>query len=125
MVEKILVVDGEPSIRRLIKDWFRKCGFRECIVDTTGSHEAAANLTLLNGYSIIVVDCTIPDLSGIALTSKIRENSPEAVIIGMSAHWGVDHMFCEAGADYFLRKPINFRYLKSIVYRSSKSGGPR
>ena len=56
----------------------------------------------------------MPVINGIDLIRAVRDLNMSVTIIGMS---GEDNksVFLKAGADYFLSKPFDFSYLKSIL----------
>lgn len=111
---KVLIIDDEPAIRELLGAWFGRYNFS---TETAENPETAMECILLNEYSVIVIDFTMPVLNGSEFIKRIRSMGCKTQIIGMSAQTYVRDLFYRAGADYFVEKPIDFKRLSSIIYR--------
>jgi len=106
-MENILVVDDDREIRKLIKDFLQKEGYR---VDTSASGKAAL-LALeenRNKYSLIVLDLMLPDISGIEVCAKIRKSFNIPIIMLTAKSEDTDKIIgFDAGADDYITKPFN------------------
>lgn len=72
---RLLVVDDEESILRLVEEILLSVGHR---VESTTSGEAALELATTHDYDIIVSDWKMPGLSGINLYEELLRRKPEA-----------------------------------------------
>lgn len=77
---------------------------------------------------IIVLDINLPDRSGYAIASEIKQRQPQLGIIMLTARAELDDRVLgfEVGADVYLVKPVDFRELhaciKSLLARLSVAG---
>ncbi|MMZ60271.1 Transcriptional regulatory protein WalR [compost metagenome] len=103
---KILLVDDEKSIVKMIETVLRKEGFRKIYKAYTA--QEALQLLQQYGADIIILDVMLPDQSGFELCPKIREMS-EAYILFLTAKASdLDVLtgFATGGDDY-ITKPFN------------------
>ncbi|MED4732420.1 response regulator transcription factor [Aneurinibacillus migulanus] len=103
---KILLVDDEKSIVKMIETVLRKEGFRKIYKAYTA--QEALQLLQQYGADIIILDVMLPDQSGFELCPKIREIS-EAYILFLTAKvsdFDVLTGFATGGDDY-ITKPFN------------------
>jgi len=63
---------------------------------------------------LLMTDMDMPEMNGLELVAAIRKLNIPVTIIGMSFQ-DKKAEFLRGGADYFLCKPFNFQYLKSIL----------
>ena len=78
------------------------------------------------GYELLILDLTLPDIDGLDVVSKIREFSSIPIIISSARDDIADKVIgLERGADDYLPKPYNPRELeariKSLLRRQEKS----
>ncbi|MDE2088452.1 MAG: response regulator [Gammaproteobacteria bacterium] len=118
--EHILVVDDDAEIRRLLKQYLEKSGFR-----VTAVADGKAMWSVLNGarVSLIVLDLMLPGEDGLALCRRLRVDSQIPVIMLTALGEDTDRIVgLEMGADDYLPKPFNPRELlariKSVLRRA-------
>jgi DNA-binding response OmpR family regulator len=109
--KRVLIVDDEEYVRNLLLDFFSFHSF-ETVTASNGS-EALKTLKE-KSCSLVITDLNMPEIDGIELIGKVRSLADPLKIIGMSYEDRKDE-FLKAGADYFLSKPFNFHYLKSLL----------
>jgi two-component system response regulator ResD len=121
-MEKILVIDDDPEIRKLIKDFLKKENYS---VDTASGGNSALDLIVKNPakYHLIVLDLMLPDISGIEICRQIRKFSNIPVIMLTAKSEDEDKIEgLETGADDYITKPFNPKELvariKALVRRS-------
>lgn len=121
-MEKILVVDDDEAIRKLIKDFLEKENF---YVDTAKNGFEALEMIMQDRakYQIAVLDIMLPDISGIEVCKKIRGFSLMPVIMLTAKSEDADKIEgLETGADDYLTKPFNpselVARIKAITRRS-------
>jgi CheY-like chemotaxis protein len=103
----ILVVEDNEVNRRLSVEILQRKGYT---VDTAATGVEALELAAARTYSLILMDCQMPELDGYDAASAIRsfEGEDERVpIVAITAHaLGGERERClEAGMDDFLPKP--------------------
>jgi response regulator RpfG family c-di-GMP phosphodiesterase len=102
---RILVVDDEELILRLLKTQIERAGYL-CRVAPDG--HAALDILKHNPIDVVITDIDMPGLSGIELSRIIQETNDADVIL-MSGHvdaYAYDQVV-EKGASDFVQKPVN------------------
>ncbi|HLG17586.1 MAG TPA: sigma-54 dependent transcriptional regulator [Blastocatellia bacterium] len=86
-MEKLLVVDDERSMRELLELVLKREGYS---VSTAENGTRALELIRQNVYDLIISDVKMPDINGIDLLERVREISPETMVIMITAFATVD-----------------------------------
>ncbi len=116
---RILVVDDEPSVARLTGLVLDQQGFQ---VEVACSGGAALELITKGpaAYRLIVVDLSMPDLSGVEVMRKARELGCSTPMVLTSGH-----SESEAGSDVrhadfagYLQKPYRLETLLEVIRRA-------
>lgn len=120
---KILLIEDEHSIRKLIKFNLERSNF-EVIEASEG--KISLELVKREDISLVLLDLTLPDMDGFEVCTNIREEKPELPIIIVSAR-GQDMekiMGLELGADDYIVKPFNplelVARIRSVLRRTLK-----
>jgi DNA-binding NtrC family response regulator len=112
---RILVVEDEDKLRRVLELQLRSAGFE---VDLAGSAEEA--LKQADRADLIVTDLRLPGMSGLDLLAAIRRQNTRTPIITMTA-FGTVETAVEAmkmGAFDFLMKPFSLDHLTTVVKKA-------
>jgi two-component system, cell cycle sensor histidine kinase and response regulator CckA len=81
----ILVVDDQPTVRRMAHRLLSEWGFR--VFEAESGEEAMEVLeTAHAGVQLVMVDVVMPLLDGVQVTRRIQERWPEQRVLYMSAH---------------------------------------
>jgi len=99
---RVLVVDDDPTIARLVLHLVRSLGFGEAVHVTTG-REA---LESLDGIDIVLLDHQLPDANGLDILEVIRArpNPPAVVLITAHGNESLAAGALRLGADDYLAK---------------------
>ena len=83
--ETVLLVEDEQTLRLAALMFLQKNGF--CVI-AAGEGHAAVNLLRAHGdkVDIVLLDLTLPDLSGVQVFREIRRLKPDIKILLTSAH---------------------------------------
>ena len=112
---KILVVDDEPEVCKLIKTMVEPLGVE---VRTSSDSREAALIVENEKFDGIMLDAAMPNLDGFDLTRKIRTTPPnqQAPIIMITGMDDVDTMrrAFKAGATFFIGKPFSREKIYAI-----------
>jgi DNA-binding response OmpR family regulator len=102
---EVLVVDEEPAIRRALERALRLEGFT---VRTASGGNAALEAVAKAAPDVIVLDIAMPDLDGVAVTSRLRADGIDVPICVVSARDEIDDRVAglQAGADDYVVKPF-------------------
>ena len=119
---KILVVDDEPKIREVIKEYAEFSGFS---VKEAEDGMTAVGLCKLNDYDLIIMDIMMPKMNGYEATKAIRalQNRPDArtiPIIAMTANAFAEDVQAslDAGMNDHLSKPIVMEEVIKTIARN-------
>ena len=108
---KILIVDDNPHMRRLVSTVLDGFGVKQ-IYEATNSNEAWAHLRE-RSPDIVILDWIMEGKNGIELTKTIRTSStspnPFVPIIMLTGHTHIDRVreARDAGVNEFLAKPVS------------------
>lgn len=114
-MEKILIIDDEPEIQRLLKDSFSQ------------KYETASATSISEGRTkaikekpdLIVLDLHLPDGDGMQLCEELRTNSATRgipiIMLTSEVEVGSKVKGLGAGADDYVGKPFNVRELQARV----------
>jgi two-component system KDP operon response regulator KdpE len=105
MPAKILVVDDEISIRRLLRNTLERAGY--AVVEAMDAREAIQRAAA-EAPSAILLDLGLPDRDGLSLIPLLRA-SGDVVILVVSAREPTDEKVAalDLGADDFVTKPFD------------------
>ncbi|MBQ2866213.1 MAG: response regulator transcription factor [Clostridia bacterium] len=122
---RILVVDDEQLLVKGIKFNLENDGYS---VDGAYDGKAALELFRENRYDLIILDLMLPEIDGLTVCRKIREESNVPVIMLTAKSEGRDKLIgFEYGADDYVTKPFDILELKArirvILRRSGKGAG--
>jgi two-component system KDP operon response regulator KdpE len=114
--ERILVVDNDPQIRRLMRTTLVAQGFE---VNEARSGEEALERTRAAKYGLIILDVNMPGMDGIETCRQVRASSDVSIIMltVRTAEKDKTEAF-EAGADDFVMKPFSMPELLARVNAS-------
>ncbi|HZO97363.1 MAG TPA: response regulator transcription factor [Gaiellaceae bacterium] len=117
----ILVVEDESSIASFVSLYLKNAGYSVRTASTGG--EALA-LAAAEKPALIVLDLMLPDIDGIEVCKRIRQDSDVPILMLTARDEDVDKIIgLEVGADDYLTKPFNPRELvariRSVLRRAA------
>ena len=102
---RILVVDDDPQIRRVMRMTLTGQGYE---VDDAKEGEAALNKLREGRFDLVLLDMNMPGLGGLETCRAIRAQSDVAIIMLTVRDAEVDKVEAlDAGADDYITKPYN------------------
>ncbi|MBH5317996.1 response regulator transcription factor [Paenibacillus sp. GSMTC-2017] len=118
---RILVVDDEERIRRLLKMYLEKEGYT---IDEAEDGESALRLASNTDYALILLDVMLPGIDGVEVCSRLRQIKATPVIMLTAKGEEMNRVQgFEVGADDYVVKPFSPREViyrvKAILRRSS------
>ncbi len=109
----ILVVDDEPKIVRLARDYLEKNGFR---VVTAADGQAALTTARRERPDLVILDLMLPQLDGREVCRILRRESDVPIIMLTALSEEIDQVTgLEIGADDYITKPFSVRALVARV----------
>ncbi|MBP3964429.1 response regulator transcription factor [Paenibacillus lignilyticus] len=120
-LQRILVVDDEERIRRLLKMYLEKEGY---LIEEAEDGETALRLATAGEFDLILLDVMLPGIDGIEVCSRLRQVKATPVIMLTAKGEEMNRVQgFEVGADDYVVKPFSPREViyrvKAILRRSS------
>ena len=113
MTQLILVVDDEPKIVRLARDYLEKNNFR---VVTANDGQSALTTARREKPDLIVLDLMLPNIDGREVCKILRKESDVPIIMLTALSEEIDQVTgLEIGADDYITKPFSPRTLVARV----------
>jgi DNA-binding response OmpR family regulator len=110
---KILIVDDEPKIVRLVADYLEAAGFS---VTTARSGDEALMRARTEDPDLVVLDLGLPGLDGLDVTRTLRRDGELPIIMLTARDDETDRIIgLELGADDYVTKPFSPRELVARV----------
>ena len=108
MAKTVLVIDDDPTQRRLLSAAVEKAGFG-CRTAPDGETGIAIATDANAGADVVLLDLTMPGLSGMETLEMLYARRPELPVIMLTATSGIDTIVSamRAGAVDFIVKPAN------------------
>lgn len=120
-LSRILVVDDEERIRRLLKMYLEKEGYE---IEEAEDGETALSLAMNRDYALILLDVMLPGIDGIEVCTRLRQVKATPVVMLTAKGEEMNRVQgFEVGADDYVVKPFSPREViyrvKAILRRSS------
>ncbi|GIL12858.1 MAG: DNA-binding response regulator [Chloroflexi bacterium] len=112
----ILVVDDEGAIRYSVSKTLQRVGYE---VDEAATGEEALDMMTKREYDVVLTDIRMPGLTGVELLKRIKDISPDAIVILMTgyASLGTAVESLRLGAHDYLIKPSSSQDIRQSVSR--------
>ncbi|HSP81754.1 MAG TPA: sigma-54 dependent transcriptional regulator [Myxococcaceae bacterium] len=117
---KILVIDDEANLRKVLAAMLRRDGF-----DVTVAADGEQGLAEFNknGADIVVTDLVMPRAGGMEVLRAINAADPDVPVIIITAHGTVDSAVeaIKAGAFDYITKPFEQAELSAVISKAAKA----
>jgi DNA-binding NtrC family response regulator len=120
--KRILIVDDEPSIRRILQVAFEKAGYQAFVAeDALRAHEALSAETV----DCVLTDVTMPGKTGYELLREIKAERPDLPVVIMTAFGTIPQAIqaIRDGAFEYVTKPFDLDALKKVVAHALEGDG--
>ncbi len=117
--KRILVVDDNLVNLKVAEKQLQKLGYR---VDLAGGGKAAIEALFGTHYTVVLLDCEMPEMDGYATVAEIRRlegANGRTMVIAMTAHAleGARLRCLNAGMDEYVAKPVTLNALTAVLER--------
>jgi two-component system response regulator AtoC len=114
---RILVVDDEARMRRILEIMLRKVGHE---VLSAGNGVEALTLFKRETTDLVITDLRMPEMDGLELLRRIRELDPDLPVIVITAHGTIDTAVTamKNGASDYIQRPFDIDVLELAVARA-------
>jgi two-component system, OmpR family, alkaline phosphatase synthesis response regulator PhoP len=112
-VKTILVVDDEPKIVKLVRDYLERAGFG---VNVAADGKSALSRVRAEKPDMVILDLGLPQMDGLDVTRELRKISSVPVIMLTGRSEESDKLIgLELGADDYITKPFSPKELVARV----------
>lgn len=120
--KRILVVDDEAHIRRVLQVAFEKEKYRVSIAEDVDS---ALSVLAAESFDCVVTDVTMPGRNGYELLAEISDRFPSMPVIILTAFGTIPQAVkaMRGGAFEYLTKPVDLDSLKKVVKSAVEGTG--
>ena len=114
---RIAVIDDEPLVLRNLQRKISKSGYQ---VETFQNPQKAIDRMKIAPFDVILTDLHMPEMDGIQVLAKIRENYPKAEVIIITGYASIDSAVeaVKQGAFYYIEKPFTPEQVMLILNRA-------
>ncbi len=114
MPEHILIVDDEKNILQTLSPILQDEGYE---ISTAENGTDALRLVKEDAPVVVLLDIWLPDIDGVEILKKIKEQQPEVIVIMMSGHGTIETAVkaTKLGAYDFIEKPLSMEKVSLIV----------
>ena len=120
--QRALIVDDDEKIRYYLEVCLEDMGFA-CVSVATG--ERALNEIQRSSFDVLLLDVSLPGISGFEVLENVRVIDPDARVIMISGMDDPDlarHAIASLGADLFMTKPCSPSDLRDAINVVSQRG---
>ena len=113
-IARVLIVDDEPDIRETLSGSLASDGYE---LATAGTAREALVQMERGSFDVVVVDIILPEVSGLELLERIRENKPAVKVVLITGEPGYSAAAAAVrlGAFDYLAKPVTQSAIRRCV----------
>ncbi len=114
---KILLVDDEAGIRKVLKITLESLGYKVCLAP---DGETGLKRFVLDKPCIVITDIKMPGIDGIEVLRRIKKLNPETEVIVITGHGDMDLVVksLQYEAADFITKPLDIGDLESAIVKA-------
>jgi DNA-binding NarL/FixJ family response regulator len=123
MTLRVLVVDDHAAFRRALTSALNMVENIEVAAEAGGGRDATRQAASVEP-DLVLMDLSMPDLSGIDAMKEIHKRAPELPVVILTAHAdpGIEKAALEAGASGFLAKGTALEDLVVVLTEATADG---
>jgi excisionase family DNA binding protein len=117
----VLVIDDDPALQQLFKQFLKKAGFGRIVV---GTGTEAIQYAEKQKFDLVFLDLKLPDISGDELYKKLKSLHPDLPIVIITGYPDSEILskILATGPVTVIQKPIEFEQLNSAVRQLGHKG---
>jgi DNA-binding NtrC family response regulator len=122
MAKRVLIVDDDPTQRRLLEVSIGRQGYDTLSADSGRDALALLNSDVAQTIDLVLLDVAMPEIDGLAVLAQIQPILPHLPVIVLTAHGGVEIVVqaMRAGAVDFIVKPASPERLQVSIENALK-----
>ena len=112
-MKNVLIVEDEPKIVKLVRDYLERAGFG---IQVAGDGKLGLEIARLEKMDMIILDLGLPQMDGLDVTRELRKISNVPIIMLTGRSEETDKLVgLELGADDYITKPFSPKELVARV----------
>jgi two-component system, NtrC family, response regulator HydG len=116
---RILIADDDRDICLYLKRYLER---RKYHVSAAFGGQEAKVLIEKEAFDFLLLDCSMPELTGLELIEMGRRRNPDAKIVLISAFPSINNdVIKKLGGDAFIHKPIQLSEIDEIFYKNKEA----
>jgi DNA-binding NtrC family response regulator len=121
MSERILIVEDQPRLRQMIREFLQSKGFEVDDVDSCAAAEEAFRTTIPD---VALLDYELPDGDALELMPRLRAIDADVPLLVLTGHATIELAVraMKEGAEQFLTKPVELPTLHVVIRRLLDTG---
>jgi two-component system, OmpR family, response regulator len=120
---RILVIEDDPEIRDLVRDYLKRQGFRVDVGD--GAAALDRFRATIGEPDLLVLDIMLPGEDGLSICRRLRASSHVPILMLTAKGEDIDRIVgLEMGGDDYMAKPFNPRELAARIRAILRRGEP-
>jgi len=110
----ILVVDDDPSIRKVLAAILEEKGYNVEAVDTG---KKAISKSKIRFYNLALIDIRLPDMEGTELLTQMKQTVPKMIKVMITGYPSIQNAVdaLNKGADAYIIKPLEIDKALSVI----------
>lgn len=115
-IEKILIIDDEELMSQFLAETLRRKNYD---VETARNGKEGLSLLKKHSFDLLITDMKMPDLTGIEVLQKVKEQAPQMQVIIMTAYGTIENAVeaMKLGAYSYLLKPFTPDAIETLIER--------
>lgn len=117
-IERILVVDDEAILRNFLSETLKR---RHIEVHTAENGQKAISALRSHHYDLVITDMKMPDITGLDVLKKVKEISPQTIVIVVTAYGSIENAVeaMRLGAFNYLIKPFSPDTIEAVIEKAT------
>jgi DNA-binding NtrC family response regulator len=122
MPKRVLVVDDDPTQRRILEETIKRFGYNVATAESGDKALAVLNADASNDICLVLLDLVMPGTDGMAVLGAMRTLPKKPPAIVQTAHGSIDAAISamRAGAVDFVVKPVSPERLEVSIKNALK-----
>ncbi|SHE56858.1 Response regulator receiver domain-containing protein [Marinitoga hydrogenitolerans DSM 16785] len=116
MAWKVLIVDDEPGIRDVLKDYI-EMNFEHTKIETAENADIALKKINEDQYHVVLLDIVMPGLDAFEFLKKVKALNSLIHVIMITGNSTMERVLeaIESGADDYILKPFSTKEIEEIL----------
>jgi len=112
--ENILIVDDDPSIRKVLTAILEEKGYN---VETVDNGKKAIQKSKIRFYNLALIDIRLPDMRGTELLTQMKQTVPKMMKVMITGYPSLQNAVeaLNNGADAYIIKPLDIDNALSVI----------